>query len=445
MSKRLVDRAGSFLEQRTSRRGFLRRTAIVGSALVAAPATYILRPGSAYSAVVNTPYNCPSGSRCASGGYTQFCCTLTGVNTCPPGTMIAGWWRAEGTGYCGGGSRYYMDCNSASCGNCGCGGSGTCSPECAGTTCRCANNDCGNWKVGCTRFRYGQCNQHIECLGPIECRVVTCVPPWEWDSSCTRTDAVDQNTRTHDASCLHPFDTGDNPPVPARPGVVVDGRWSLRDSLDEGGADSTFDYGLGGDHPLMADFSGSGIETPAVVRGVRHGIDGSESLEWYIRQVPGSGQPDLVIRYGRLGDIPVVGDWTGNGVATIGVVRGNRWLLRTANSAGPADIDFAFGSEVDIPIVGDWNGDGVDSPGVVSGDRWLLRNTASGGPAEIDITFPGTGVPVTGDWTGSGRDRPGWFDGGTWSLRSLWTSGSATDVFDFGSADGTPVVWGRIE
>jgi hypothetical protein len=444
MSRKIVDRAAGFLEQRTSRRGFLRRSAIVGSALATVPAAYILRPGSAYSAVVRTPSNCPAGSRCASGGYTQFCCTMTGVNTCPPGSMIAGWWRAEGSGYCGGGSRYYMDCNSSSCGDCGCGGSGTCSPECAGTTCRCANNDCGNWKVGCTRFRYGQCNQNIECLGPIECRVITCVPPWEWDSSCTRSDAVDQNTRTHDAACLHPFDTGNNPPVPARPGVVAGNAWTLRDTLTSGAGQSSFTYGLASDVPLMADFSGSGLETPAVVRGVRQGIDGDATLRWNIRQVPGSGLPDLVIRYGTLGDIPVVGDWNGTGVATIGVVRGNRWLLRNSNAAGPADIDFTFGEVGDIPVVGDWNGDGVDSPGMVRGDRWLLRNTNSGGPPEIDITFAGSGVPITGDWTGSGRHVPGWFSHGEWALRNSWTSGTADTTFTFGEPSGRPVVWGVI-
>ncbi|MDH4117634.1 MAG: twin-arginine translocation signal domain-containing protein [Acidimicrobiia bacterium] len=444
MSKTLVDRAGRFLEARTSRRGFLRRAAIVGSALAAAPAAYILKPGSAYSAVVRTPGNCPSGSRCADGGYTQFCCTLTGVNTCPPGSMIAGWWRAEGSGYCGGGSRYYMDCNTASCGTCGCGGSGTCSPECAGTSCRCANNNCSNWKVGCTRFRYGQCNQGVECLGPIECRVVTCVPPWEWDSSCTHTDAVDQNTRTHDATCLHAYDTGGNPVVLARPGVVTGASWTLRNSLTGGNAETSFSYGIPGDRPLMGDFSGSGIETPAVVRGTRHAVDGDETLTWYIRQVPESGLPDLVVKYGRIGDIPVVGDWNGNGVQTIGVVRGNRWLLRNANAPGAADIEFTFGQVGDTPIAGDWNGDGMDSPGMVRGTRWLLRNTATGGSAEIDITFDGGGTPVTGDWTGSGRDLPGWYDDGTWSLRNFWTSGGSSTSFSFGDPSGTPVVWGRV-
>jgi hypothetical protein len=301
------------------------------------------------------------------------------------------------------------------------------------------------WKVGCTRFRYGQCNQDVECLGPIECRVITCVPPWEWDSSCTRTDAVDQNTRTHDASCLHPFDTGANPPVPARPGVVTRTTWKLRDSLSAGAAQDTYDFGLLGDRPLMADFSGGGAKTSAMVRGTRHNPSYDDTLTWYIRQIPGSGLPDLVIRYGQVGDVPVVGDWDGDGVATIGVVRGNRWMLRNSNSAGPADIDFVFGQIGDIPVVGDWNADGVDSPGMVRGDRWLIRNSARGGPAEVDITFAGGGIPVAGDWTGTGQERPGWFDGGTWRLRNSLTSGGADTTFVFGAAGDVPVVWGRTD
>jgi hypothetical protein len=196
------------------------------------------------------------------GGYTQFCCTMTGVNTCPPGIDHRRLVARRGLGLLRRRLPVLHGLQRLVVRELRLRGSGTCSPECAGTSCRCANNDCGNWKVGCTRFRYGQCNQNVECVGPIECRVITCVPPWEWDSSCTRSDAVDQNTRTHDAACLHPFDTGDNPPVLARPGVVSSNAWALRDNLTTGSSQSDVHvYGLPGDVPLMADFSGSGIET----------------------------------------------------------------------------------------------------------------------------------------------------------------------------------------
>ena len=80
-------------------------------------------------------------------------------NQCPPGSLLGGWWKVDGSGFCNG-PRYYMDCN-APCGGCGCGGSGVCSGGCSGTGCGCALGDCNNRKAGCIGFRYGQCNQQV--------------------------------------------------------------------------------------------------------------------------------------------------------------------------------------------------------------------------------------------------------------------------------------------
>jgi hypothetical protein len=52
------------------------------------------------------------------------------------------------------------------------------------------------------QFRYGQCNQNVPCVGPITCRLVSCVPPWEIEPTCTTTVAVDEGTRLHNAPCL---------------------------------------------------------------------------------------------------------------------------------------------------------------------------------------------------------------------------------------------------
>ncbi len=40
-------------------------------------------------------------------------------------------------------------------------------------------------------------------MGPIACRIVTCVPPWQWDESCDDTPATDNSTGFHDRPCLH--------------------------------------------------------------------------------------------------------------------------------------------------------------------------------------------------------------------------------------------------
>lgn len=438
MSRRLVEAASRALGQRTSRRGFLRRMALAGSAVVTAPMAYALRPISAYQAIV-LPNDCPPGSQCRAG-WTEFCCTTTGTNTCPPGSVVGGWWRAEGSGYCNGSSRYYMDCHTGSCGSCGCGASGTCGNECVDCDCHCDHDRCDLWKTCCTRFRYGQCNQHIECVGPIVCRVVTCVPPWEWDSTCTTTDARDDRTAVHNSACLHPA-LG---PYLARPGVIRSNTWLLRDTLDAGAPTQQFTLGTVGDVSLMADWLGSGLATAAVVRGARHGAIGDETLTWYLRMIEGPGQPDLIFDYGQPGDIPVAGDWVGNGVHTVGVVRGNQWLLRNRNSAGAPDISFTFGQPGDIPIVGDWDGDGRDGIGVVRGSRWILRNTPTSGPADHEFDFGApTGVPVVGDWNGDGTDTPGRFLDGDWQLTNSLGTGTIDAQFTFGIGGDQPVVWRR--
>jgi hypothetical protein len=208
MTPRLAERAARVFEARSGRRGFLARTAFVGAALAAAPRTYILRPGTAYAAVCGcSGSTCPCGSGCCDG-YTEFCCTTSGLNRCPSGTLRGGWWRVDASSFCGGGSRYYIDCN-ATCGTCSCGSGGICSGGCSGTPCRCGRGSCAYRKTGCTGFRYGQCNQGVRCLGPIVCRLVSCAPPWQSDPACTSAVRVDNATRNHNRPCLsgNPFGT----------------------------------------------------------------------------------------------------------------------------------------------------------------------------------------------------------------------------------------------
>ena len=156
MSMSLVDRAGTAIASHTSRRGFITKTALAGSALATVPTAYVLRPGTAYAALCRcNNQDCDCGSTCCDG-YTEFCCTLTGENSCPADTVPAGWWKVDGSSYCTAsgapGPRYYMDCNAIPAGPCGPGGVTPHTEQC---DCTCADGDCGNRKACCTAFRYG--------------------------------------------------------------------------------------------------------------------------------------------------------------------------------------------------------------------------------------------------------------------------------------------------
>ena len=193
----LVDRAAALLDRGPSRRSFLVRAAVVGSALTLSPLRYLLRPGTAYAAVCGADASC-------GAGYAVFCCTVNnGVNRCPPGSLVGGWWKSDNSGFCCGSARYYIDCHSFC--SCGCeGGNNFCGEGCHNCSCGCGPGDqCDQRKVCCNNFRYGQCNQGISCTGPVWCRVVTCTPPWKVPAwNCSTTSATDQRTNDHGAPCL---------------------------------------------------------------------------------------------------------------------------------------------------------------------------------------------------------------------------------------------------
>jgi hypothetical protein len=192
VSERIAASVGALLERRLSRRGALARAAVAGSAFAVAPIRYLIRPGTAWAVIL--PTDCPPDSRC-NDGYTAFCCEIeAGLNTCPPNTYVAGWWKCtsyRGSGLCHKeGVRYYLDCNRIP-GHRFAGG------------CQCAQGDCHNRRVDCNHFRYGQCNTQVQGTTEVVCRLVICQNPATVKSfGCNATEMVDDNTCRHEAGCL---------------------------------------------------------------------------------------------------------------------------------------------------------------------------------------------------------------------------------------------------
>jgi hypothetical protein len=118
------------------------------------------------------------------------------------------------------------------------------------------------------------------------------------------------------------------------------------------------------------------------------------------------------------GDLPVTGDWTGDGHAKVGIYRSSTgtWYLDANNNGAydPGDYTYQFGGVAgDIPITGDWNGLGRSCVGIFrSGFFWILDLNCNGffdnTPADAAFPFGGVvgDIPVVGAWTG-GTTRVG--------------------------------------
>jgi hypothetical protein len=121
---------------------------------------------------------------------------------------------------------------------------------------------------------------------------------------------------------------------------------------------------------------------------------------------------DHVFRFGVDQDLPIAGDWNGDGIRSIGVFRGGAWYLDMDGDGRLTQRDALakFGAQGDRPVVGDFNADGIDEIGVYRRGTWILDVN---GNRELDahdqVFRMGTphDQPVVGDWDGDGRDDPG--------------------------------------
>ena len=416
MNGTLVDRAAGFLESRLSRRSFISRSAMVGSALAAAGTDFVLTPGTAYSVICNCAQsNCDCGSACCSG-FSEFCCTVNGgYNYCPSGTTIGGWWRADGSVYCDG-PRYYLDCNA----NCRCttgcdSGFPFCEPSCDGVTCACAGGSCDNWVSGCFQFRYGQCNQDVACMGRIVCRVVSCVPPWEVDPTCTTTNAEDDGTANMNVAC--------NTAVPVPPPPPCDSAATqcqvvgITSTTDGGGYTMVTSFGkvfCYGDAADLGDMSTAALVAPLV------GI-ASCSGGYFLAAADGGifafGDAPF---YGSMGGQPLDAPMVGMAVTPTGA---GYWTV-----AADGGI-FAFG---DAPFYGSMGGQPLDAPMVgmavtpTGAGYWTVA--ADGG------IFAFGDAPFYGSMGGQPLDAPMVGMAVTPTGAGYWTVAADGGIFAFGDA-----------
>jgi type II secretory pathway pseudopilin PulG len=219
----------------------------------------------------------------------------------------------------------------------------------------------------------------------------------------------------------------------------------LRNSNTSGGADLTIAFGEKGNLPVTGDWDANGVTDVGVLGTtgefvLRLDEDSTATVQFF--QPPPDNLPlagdfdgdgfdtigtyattarepffllsnarveqsvvaetDIVFLFGREGDLPLAGDWDGDGVDTVGVYRPSTSEFFLVNDfLGGEVTTFVFGVEGDLPIAGDWDGDGVDGVGVYRKSDATMRLTDDFGVTERLFRFAEEGdLPVDGNWDG---------------------------------------------
>ena len=186
-------------------------------------------------------------------------------------------------------------------------------------------------------------------------------------------------------------------------------QWGLREGLYKSSPVSTFFFGNPGDMPFMGDWNGDGVATPGLFRQ----SDGFV----YVKNANTQGSADLEFFFGDPGDVPLVGDFNGDGRDTVSIWRPSEArvfvineLGKDGDGLGSADFDFFFGNPGDTPFVGDFDGDGIDTIGLYRQSTGFVyfTNTLATGSADLLFFFGDPGDQIlAGDWDGDGDDTVG--------------------------------------
>jgi hypothetical protein len=245
-----------------------------------------------------------------------------------------------------------------------------------------------------------------------------------------------------------PTATPSSTPRPPRPdtiGVYKAGVFYLRHQNAAGAADITANFGGdASDLPVVGDWNGDGVDTIGVYRSSTGVFFLSDS----------NTAPSIAVSpvFGNPGDTPFAGRWsadmTGSG---LGVYRNSNGLLyqRKSLTSGVNDFFAVFGDPGDIAFAGDWDVNGFDSVGVYRPNNvtwYLTNNSQPDGITFSDYSYSwnsGVHLPVIGDWNGDGVSTTGYFASSTnanFTLNNTAHSAPSTPLtFAFGPTGGKPI------
>jgi PKD repeat protein len=206
---------------------------------------------------------------------------------------------------------------------------------------------------------------------------------------------------------------------------------------------TAINWGASTDLPVTGDWNGDGMTDIGVFRPSTH--------IFYLKNGTLLSWTTTAINWGASTDLPVTGDWNGDGMTDIGVYRPSTHMfyLKNGTLLSWTTTAINWGASTDLPVTGDWNGDNMTDIGVYrpSTHMFYLKNGTALSWTTTAINWgASTDLPVTGDWNGDGMTDIGVFRPSThmFYLKNGTALSWTTTAINWGASTDNPVTgkWG---
>lgn len=206
-------------------------------------------------------------------------------------------------------------------------------------------------------------------------------------------------------------------------------------------------FGAAGDKIAPADYDGDGRTDIAVFRDNISTSSGSTAAFFILNSSDNSFRP---AQFGSTGDIPISGDWDGDGIGDLAVYRdgsltggSSLFLYRPSSQPGADFRAIVWGAAGDKPVVGDYDGDGKLDAAVFrpSNSQWYILRSSNNQFFAVQFG-QATDILTPADYNGDGVTDFGVFrpSNGTWYYSSSQTNPSVNFTgIQFGQSGDLPV------
>jgi hypothetical protein len=173
-----------------------------------------------------------------------------------------------------------------------------------------------------------------------------------------------------------------------------------------GSQQTAHQWGTSGDIPVPGDFDGDGKTDFSIFR--------PSTGQWWV--VRSSDDTSYAVSFGQSGDVTVPADFDGDGKTDHAVFRPSTqtWYITRSSDAGTTYQQ--FGLSTDTPAPADYDGDGKADISVYrSSDTTFYTLLSSSGTLEM-VDIGTTGTPVSGDFDGDGKANYAVMNGNSWVI-----------------------------